>query len=79
MSPNTLVRRGVETHRSPRLTIVTESQKAKLVVKIAHTTMKSMGQTAALQVCFNESFDKDSFIAGLIEDAWYTRMMVNLK
>ena len=38
-----------------------------------------MGQTAALQVCFNESFHKDSFMAGLIEDARYTRMMVNLK
>ena len=79
MSPNTLVRRGVETHKSPRLTIVTESQKAKLVVKIALTAMKHMGQTAALQACFNESFDKDSFIAGLIEDARYTKMMVNPK
>ena len=79
MSPNTLVRRGVETHRSPRLTTVTESQKAKLVVKVARTAMKQMGQTAALQACFNESFDKDSLMAELIEDVWYTRMMVNVK
>ena len=79
MSPDTLVRRGVETHKIPRLTIVTESQKARLVAKIAHTAMKNMGQTAALQACFNEGFDKDSFMAGLIEDARYTRMMVNLK
>ena len=34
---------------------------------------------AALQACFNESFDKDSFMAGLIEDARYTRMMVEKK
>ena len=79
MSPNALVRRGVQTHRSPRLTIVTEFQKAKPVVKVVHTAMKQMGQTAALQACFNESFDKGSFMAGLTEDAWYTRMMVNLK
>ena len=38
-----------------------------------------MGQMAALQACFNESFDKDSFMAGLIEDAGYTRMMVEKK
>ena len=79
MSLNTLVRRGVQTFRSPRLTIVTESLKAKLVVKVAHTAMKQMGQTAALQSCFNESFDKDSFMAGLIENAWHTRIMVNFK
>ena len=51
MSPNTLVRRGVEKCTSPRLQIVTESQKVQLVNKIAHTAMKSMGQTAALQAC----------------------------
>ena len=79
MSPNTLVRSGVKTHRSPRLTLVTESQKVKLAREIAHRAIKQMGQTAALQVCFNESFDKDSFMAGLIEDARYTRMMVEKK
>ena len=36
-----------------RLEFVTESQKAKLVVKVAHTALKQMGQTAALQACFN--------------------------
>ena len=79
MSPNILVRRGVQTHRSPRLTVVTESQKAKLVVKVACAAMKEMDQIAALQECFNERFEKDSFMAGLIEDAQYTRMMVHLK
>ena len=79
MSPNTLVRSGVETCRSPRLTLVTESQKAKLAREIAHRALKKMGQTAALQACFNESFDKDSFMAGLIQDARYTRMMVKKK
>ena len=40
MSPNTLVIRGVEKCTSPRLTTVTQSQKAKLVKKIAQTAMK---------------------------------------
>ena len=79
MNPNTLVRRGVETCRTPRLTLITESQKAKLAGEIAQRAMKQMSQMAALQVCFNESFDKDSFMAGLIEDARYTRMMVEKK
>ena len=26
-----------------------------------------MGQTVALQACFNESFDKEDFMRGLIE------------
>ena len=79
MSPNTLVRRGIETRRSPRLTLVTESQKVKLAEEIAHRAIKKIGQMTALQVCFNESFDKDSFMAGLIEDTRYTRMMVEIK
>ena len=43
MSHNTLVRSGVETHRSPRLTLFTESQKAKLAREIAHRAIKKMG------------------------------------
>ena len=48
MSPNTLVRSGVETRRSPRLTLVTESQKAKLAGEIAHQTNGSNGSTSGV-------------------------------
>ena len=47
MNPNTLVTRGVETCRSPRLTLVTESQKAKLAREIAHRAIKKNGSNSS--------------------------------
>ena len=79
LSPNTLVKKGVPQRRRPRLTMLTQGQKAKIAAKLVHSAMQEMGKTAALQACFYETFDKDRFMAGLIEDARYTRMMVNMK
>ena len=50
MSPNTLVRRGVETHRSPGLTLVTESQKAKLAREIAQRAKWQYFRHASMKV-----------------------------
>ena len=47
MSPNTLVRSGVETCRSPRLTLVTESQEAKLAREIAQRAIKKNGSNGS--------------------------------
>ena len=48
--------------------------KGKTCEKISVTAMETMGQMVALQSCFNESFDKDDFMKGLIEKAQYIRM-----
>ena len=45
------------------------SERSKLAHTIAVRAVKQMGQTVALQVCFNESLDKEDFIRGMIEKA----------
>ena len=66
----TLVRHEVQPRRtSPRLTPMSFSERSKLAHAIAVRAVKQMGQTVALQACFNKSFDKEDFMRGLIEKA----------
>ena len=70
LSPTTLVQWNVSKRNSPRLNLVTSSQKSKLVLKkTAVTAMAAIGQTVSLQSCFNESFNKDDFMKGFIDRA----------
>ena len=70
LSPVTLVRRDVQQRRTRlRLTPMSFSENSKLTHTIAVRAVKQMGQTVALQACFNESFDKEDFMRGLIEKA----------
>ena len=70
LSPVTLVRCDIQPRRtSPRLTPMSFSERSKLAHTIAVRAVKQMGQTVALQACFNESFDKEDFMRGLIEKA----------
>ena len=70
MSPVTLVQRDVQRRRtSPRWTPMSFRERSKLAHTIAVRAVKQMGQTVALQACFNESFDKEDFMRGLIEKA----------
>ena len=46
---------------------MTFAKKSKIANQIAKRAMASMGQTVALQACFNESFDKEDFMQGLAE------------
>ena len=70
LSPVTLVRCDVQPRRtSPRLTPMSFSERSKLAHTIAVRAVKQMGQTVALQVCFNKSFDKEDFMRELIEKA----------
>ena len=48
---------------------MTFSEKAKLAHQIAIRAVTSMGQTVALQACFNESFDREDFMKDLVEKA----------
>ena len=73
MSPLTLVRRDVPTRQSPILTPMSFSKKAKLEHKIAIRPMASMGQTAALQACFNKLFNREEFMKDMVEKAKETK------
>ena len=69
MSPLTLVHCDVPTRQSLRLTPMSFSKKSKLAHKISIRAMASMRQTAALQACFNESFDREEFMKDMVEKA----------
>ena len=69
MNPTTLVHHDLPTRQSLRLTPMTFSKKAKLAHQIAVRAVTSMGQTVALQACFNDSCNREDFMKDLVEKA----------
>ena len=69
MSHTTLVCCDVLKRQRQRLTPISFAEKAKLAHEIALRAVTSMGQTAEIQACFNDSFNRDDFICDLVEKA----------